>query len=181
MRGKEVAIFFAISAAILYAIKGLFSGLGSLAVALVIGEDIPGMVPLISALTLGLLSYGLSIDLYIRAQRDLGAAKTSAYYSIAPFVGVLIGIFVLGEHPEPMFFIGLGLMVVATALMISDSISLQHMHGHEHVYVHLHTHDGVEHVHEHTHRHSPLHVHSESVPTHDHTHPPSNLTDHAHH
>ena len=181
MRGKEVAIFFAISAAILYAIKGLFSGLGSLAVALVIGEDIPGMVPLVSALALGLLSYGLSIDLYIRAQRDLGAAKTSAYYSIAPFVGVLIGIFVLGEHPEPMFFIGLGLMVVATVLMISDCISLQHMHGHEHVHVHLHTHDGVEHMHEHTHRHSHLHVHSESVPTHDHTHPPSSLTDHAHH
>ena len=115
-------------------IKGLFSGLGSLAVALVIGEDIPGMVPLVSALILGLLSYGLNIDLYIRAQRDLGAAKISAYYSIAPFVGALIGIFVLGEHPEPMFFIGLGLMVVATALMISDSISLQHMHGHEHTH-----------------------------------------------
>ena len=66
-------------------IKGTFSGLGSLIVALVPGENFPALKWLICVLVLGFVAYGLSIHFYIMAQKDLGAAKTSAYYSIAPF------------------------------------------------------------------------------------------------
>ncbi len=69
-------------------IKGIFSGLGSLAVALIINETMPGPWYLAAILLLGFVAYGLSIFLYVRAQNSLGAAKTSAYYAIAPFVGL---------------------------------------------------------------------------------------------
>ena len=65
-------------------IKGIFSGLGSLIIALCISEKIPGILWILAALALGFVAYGLSINFYIKAQKDLGAAKTSAYYSIAP-------------------------------------------------------------------------------------------------
>ena len=60
-------------------IKGIFSGLGSLLFALVVGEEIPGIVWIAVVLLLGFVAYGLSINFYIKAQKDLGAAKTSAY------------------------------------------------------------------------------------------------------
>ena len=67
-------------------IKGCFSGLGSLAVAFAAGEMLPGFQWVLCILLLGFVSYGLSINFYIMAQKDLGAAKTSAFYSIAPFL-----------------------------------------------------------------------------------------------
>ena len=60
-------------------IKGTFSGLGSLVVALVVGESFPAVKWLICVLVLGFVAYGLSIHFYIMAQKELGAAKTSAY------------------------------------------------------------------------------------------------------
>ena len=78
-------------------IKGTFSGLGSLIVALTIGERIPSFLWMVCVLLLGFVSYGLSIYFYVMAQKDLGAAKTSAYYSVAPFLGVAFGVLILGE------------------------------------------------------------------------------------
>lgn len=104
-------------------LKGFGSGLGSLAVALCCGEPLPPFrwVPLV--LLLGFVAYGLSIALYIRAQHHLGAAKTSAYYSIAPFLGVLFGVMLLGERPTSLFWLGLGIMLVATVLMVRDTFA----------------------------------------------------------
>ena len=74
-------------------IKGIFSGLGSLIVALIVGESFPRFNWICAVLILGFVAYGLSINFYIKAQKDLGAAKTSAYYSIAPFLGVIFGMY----------------------------------------------------------------------------------------
>lgn len=101
-------------------IKGIFSGLGSLIVALIIGEHLPSMIYLLAVLILGFISYGLSINFYIKAQKDLGAAKTSAYYAIAPFLGAGFGMLLLHERPSIQFYIGLIIMIVATVLMIED-------------------------------------------------------------
>lgn len=68
-------------------IKGLCCGTGSFLIATIIGESLPKITYIALAMVLGFAAYGLSIFLYIKAQRDLGAAKTSAYYSIAPFIG----------------------------------------------------------------------------------------------
>lgn len=101
-------------------IKGIFSGLGSLIVALIIGEQFPSLVCIFAVLILGFISYGLSINFYINAQKDLGAAKTSAYYAIAPFLGVAFGMLLLHERPGIQFYVGLVIMIVATLLMIED-------------------------------------------------------------
>ena len=103
-------------------IKGLFSGLGSLIVALIVGENIPEIIWMIAVLILGFVAYGLSINFYIKAQKHLGAAKTSAYYSVAPFLGVFFGIVLLNETPCIQFYIGLVIMIIAIVLMIKDTI-----------------------------------------------------------
>lgn len=103
-------------------IKGCFSGLGSLIVALILGEQIPAGKWIVAALLLGFVAYGLSIHFYIMAQKDLGAAKTSAYYSIAPFLGVAFSMILLGEHPTMQFYVALAIMAVSTVFMVKDSI-----------------------------------------------------------
>jgi len=101
-------------------IKGIFSGLGSLIVALIVGEQFPNLIWLLAVLVLGFISYGLSINFYIKAQKDLGAAKTSAYYAIAPFLGAAFGMLLLHERPGMQFYVGLVIMIAATVLMIED-------------------------------------------------------------
>jgi len=149
-------------------IKGTFSGLGSLVIALVIGEKIPGILWIGSVLLLGFVAYGLSINFYIKAQKDLGAAKTSAYYSIAPFLGVAFGILLLNEHPGVQFYVGLVIMILATVLMVKDTIGLQHTHEHSHVHTHEHRHGSLVHTHAHEHCHSHTHIHGENEALHDH-------------
>ena len=149
-------------------IKGTFSGLGSLMIALVIGESIPGILWILAVLVLGFVAYGLSINFYIKAQKELGAAKTSAYYSIAPFLGVVFGMVLLNERPGVQFYVGLIIMIAATVLMVKDTIALQHTHEHSHIHTHKHRHGDLVHSHEHQHVHTHTHVHGEDESTHDH-------------
>lgn len=130
-------------------IKGCFSGVGSLIIALAFGENMPAVKWIAAVLLLGFISYGLSINFYIMAQKHLGAAKTSAYYSIAPFLGVIFGIIFLGERPNLYFYMALVIMLLSTYIMVKDTIQLQHNHQHEHT-----------HTHEHSHAHKQLGVHN---------------------
>lgn len=161
-------------------IKGIFSGLGSLIAAFIVGETMPAFIWIAAAMLLGFVAYGLSINFYIMAQKDLGAAKTSAYYSIAPFLGVAFGMIFVGERPASQFYIALGIMVISTILMVKDSIELQHTHDHEHVHTHEHTHDGITHTHEHSHVHSHLHIHDLDAENHTHKHTTLDNHDHIH-
>ena len=98
-------------------IKGWGSGAGALAVALCAGDALPTIVDAGLALLLGFVSYGLSIACYVRAQRDLGAARTSAFYAVNPFIGSALA-FVLFRTPlAPTFVLALVLMVVGTWLV----------------------------------------------------------------
>ena len=161
-------------------IKGIFSGLGSLVIALAAGERIPGAGWVLAVMALGFVSYGLSINFYIQAQKDLGAAKTSAYYSIAPFLGVLFGVILLGERPGLRFYVGLAIMAAATVLMVKDTIALQHVHEHTHTHTHEHRHGDLVHTHEHTHVHTHSHVHGEDESAHGHSHAAIEGHDHGH-
>lgn len=161
-------------------IKGLFSGLGSLIVAFLMGEKLPGMIWIPAAMGLGFVAYGLSINFYIKAQKDLGAAKTSAYYSIAPFLGVVFGTLLLGERPGMQFWVGLVIMAAATVLMVKDTIALQHSHNHTHVHSHEHRHGDLVHTHEHEHTHTHSHIHGEDESAHGHTHDVIHGHDHTH-
>lgn len=103
-------------------IKGCFSGMGSLIIALLLGERIPEIKWIAAILLLGFVAYGLSIKFYIMAQQHLGAAKTSAYYSIAPFLGVAFSMILLGEMPAVQFYIALVIMAASTVLMVKDTL-----------------------------------------------------------
>ena len=155
-------------------IKGTFSGLGSLFCAFIVGETLPAIQWILCMFLLGFVAYGLSIHFYILAQKDLGAAKTSAYYSIAPFLGVVFSFLLLRERPGVQFYIALIIMVISTYLMAKDTIALQHTHEHEHIHTHEHTHGELVHSHEHKHIHTHLHTHGSDSENHTHEHDPKN-------
>ncbi len=93
-------------------IKGFGSGLGSLLIGYIIGEKVNNILYIAVALLLGFFAYGLSIFFYIYAQRDLGAAKTSAYYAISPFIGVGLSLIIFRELPTFSFVIALAIMII---------------------------------------------------------------------
>lgn len=159
-------------------IKGFFSGLGSLAVAFIIGERLPEIKWILAAMLLGFAAYGLSINFYIMAQKELGAAKTSAYYAVSPFLGTAFSLILLGERPSLQFYIALAIMILSTVIMVKDTISLQHTHEHAHTHTHTHSHGDLVHCHEHTHIHSHTHVHEGSPDAHTHVH--GDLPEHNH-
>lgn len=147
-------------------LKGVFSGGGSFAIAMVLGEKIPEIKYIVAVMLLGFVAYGLSIFLYIRAQRDLGAAKTSAYYAVAPFVGSFLAFVVDGEKLETAYFIGLALMLIGTIFVVYDTMVKHHLHGHTHTIVH--THNGVTHTHVISHEHEHSHFGNEDKHGHKH-------------
>ena len=95
-------------------IKGIGSGLGSLLLSFILGERFSNMGYIALALILGFVAYGLSIYFYIYAQRDLGAAKTSTYYAISPFIGAALSLIIFREFPSAIFVIALIIMAIGT-------------------------------------------------------------------
>lgn len=146
-------------------IKGLCSGIASLIISIIIGEKFPEIRYTIYALLLGYVAYGLSIFLYVRSQRDLGAAKTSAYYAIAPFIGTFLCFLVNGEALSASYFVGLILMIVGTVFVVIDTCLIKHMHLHTHTITH--THDGYTHTHVLTHEHEHKHFLNEDKQGHN--------------
>lgn len=101
-------------------IKGFGSGIGSVLIGLAVGENLPPMADILRILLLGFIAYGLSIYFYVYAQRTLGAAKTSAYYAIAPFIGVLLSFIIFRDIPGVLFFVALVIMIAGTWMINRD-------------------------------------------------------------
>lgn len=101
-------------------LKGIFSGGSSLAIALVIGERAENLAAVIGVLAVGLVAYGMSIFVYVYAQRMLGAARTSAYYAVAPFIGTAISLVIFREVPGIQYFAAVGFMIIGAWLSSSD-------------------------------------------------------------
>ena len=136
-------------------IKGLFSGLGSLIVALISKEKIPQFEFILYGLALGFVAYGLSIFTYIRAQKEIGAAKTSSFYSTTPFIGAILSLLILKEEINFNYYIALAIMVIATFIIVFDTLFVYHKHNHSHknnnnnnTHYHLHL-VGKEQIHNH--------------------------------
>ena len=162
-------------------IKGFGSGLGALIIALAYKQYSSNMKYIIFTLLLGFVAYGLSIYLYIRAQRELGAARTSAYYATAPFIGVLISWIIFHEDITGKFMIALVIMLIGAYLAASEV----HNHLHEHATLtHEHKHSHQDGHHNHTHvpgsvgEHSHVHTHDGIV--HNHVHTPDMHHNHNH-
>lgn len=101
-------------------VKGIGSGVGSLIIAWTVGERLSSLPYSFAALLLGFIAYGLSIFFYVHAQRELGAAKTSAYYAIAPFIGVFLSLIIFRELPTLNFLAALGIMILGTYFASSE-------------------------------------------------------------
>lgn len=148
-------------------LKGFFSGGGSIAIAFIIGEQFPRMQYVLMAMVLGFVAYGLSIFMYIRAQRDLGAAKTSAYYAVAPFIGSFLAFILLGEKIQMNYLFGLAFMIAGSAVVVADTLIRHHIHQHEHIITHEH--DGYVHTHVITHQHGHDHYFTNDQHCHHHS------------
>ena len=101
-------------------VKGLCSGAGSIIIGLILGERITAWWSILAVLGVGFVAYGLSIFFYVYAQRSLGAARTSAYYAIAPFIGAFLSLIIFRDMPKYTYFIALALMIVGAWLCSSD-------------------------------------------------------------
>lgn len=104
-------------------IKGLCSGSGSLIIGLCIGERVAmeNIWSIFVALGVGVIAYGLSIFFYIYAQRFIGAAKTSAYYAVNPFIATILSLIIFLEVPSWIYLIALLIMIFGAILASSDN------------------------------------------------------------
>lgn len=101
-------------------LKGIFSGIGSLIIGLFIGERIEALWSIVAVFCVGFVAYGLSIYFYVYAQRLLGAARTSAYYAVAPFIAAILSLIIFREIPDVTYFVALVLMILGAWLSSQD-------------------------------------------------------------
>jgi drug/metabolite transporter (DMT)-like permease len=146
-------------------VKGLAAGGTNLLLAWALGAAWPTPATVFAAGLLGFLSYGASLVLFVMALRDLGTARTGAYFCVAPFFGALLGVLVLHEPVTPALLMAGALMAVGVWLHLTER------HGH------LHHHEPAEHSHEHVHDAHHQHTHDGAAPaaarhTHAHVHAP---------
>jgi drug/metabolite transporter (DMT)-like permease len=164
-------------------IKGISAGTFSCVLALILGNPLPPALPILGAMVLGSLSYGLSIVLYIRAMRNLGAARTSAIFGTAPLAGVILSFVLFRETLTGLFIAAMLLMIFAMALLITEKHAHKHLHEAV-VHDHRHRHDDGHHTHDHpgmvdrSFTHS--HMHEHAAVEHEHPHLPDIHHRHAH-
>jgi drug/metabolite transporter (DMT)-like permease len=151
-------------------VKSLVAGAVNFALALAAGERLPRGGAWSAALATGLLGYGVSIVLHLRAMRDVGAARQAAFFATAPFAGAIASVPILGERLSAR-------TIGAAIVMASGVVTILRAH-----HAHRHAHEGL--VHEHAHEHDEHHQHVHAGPVgepHAHPHAHAALThDHPH-
>jgi len=147
-------------------VKGLTAGTVNLVIAVVLGSQLPKSAEIGAAMLLGFLAYGVSLALFVVALRQLGTARTGAYFSVAPFFGATLAL-LLGDAMTYSLLAAGALMAVGVWLHLTE------IHEHEHV------HEALDHEHEHVHGADPHHEHAHVPPvapgtrhTHAHRHEP---------
>jgi drug/metabolite transporter (DMT)-like permease len=134
-------------AAAIAMMKGLAAGTCNAGLAFAAGQALPSMGLTSQAMAIGFFGYGVSLVLFVLALRGLGAARTGAYFSTAPFIGAALSILLLGEATSTGFWIAGALMAFGVWLHLTERH--EHRHAHEtQDHEHSHTHD-EHHRHEH--------------------------------
>lgn len=168
-------------------IKGLVAGPVNLAIGLLIGAAVPSVGTVTLAALTGFAGYGISLVLFVLALRHLGTARTGAYFSVAPFLGAVASVALLGEPVTLELVLAGLLMAFGVWLHVSERHDHEHEHeemAHEHRHAHDahhdHEHDGdhkhagpvdPRRPHSHWHRHAPLRHAHPHVPDSHHRHP----------
>jgi drug/metabolite transporter (DMT)-like permease len=153
-------------AATVACLKGLVAGAVSLAIGLAAGATLPAAPTIAAAGALGFVGYGVSLALFVIALRNLGTARTGAYFSVAPFFGAVVALVFLKENANWAFWTAAALMAAGVWLHLTERHEhlhthpeMEHEHPHEHDEHHRHEHDfawdGKE-PHSHAHRHGAL-------------------------
>ncbi|KVD69834.1 hypothetical protein WI89_18450 [Burkholderia ubonensis] len=137
-------------AMVIACMKGLVAGPVNIAVAVAAGASWPAAATTAAAMLTGLAGYGVSLVLFVIALRDLGTARTGAYFSVAPLFGVALSLLIWPELPSVAFWIAAALMALGIWLHVRER------HDHEH------THERLEHTHRH--RHDAHHQHTHDFP-----------------
>jgi drug/metabolite transporter (DMT)-like permease len=162
------------------AVKGLSAGIINLGLAISLSMPLPPWHSAAMAAAIGFASYGVSLVFFVVALRHLGTARTAAYFSAAPFAGVVLSLLILHEIPAPLFWVALALMAIGLWLHLTEHHShrhrhqpLRHAHSHDHDAHHQHAHefpwDGSE-PHVHPHLHEELEHEHQHVPDIHHRH-----------
>jgi len=150
-------------AVVVAGLKGLVAGVANLGIAFALGQTLPAMATMLASGLVGFFGYGLSLVLFVLALRHLGTARTSAYFSIAPFAGATLAITILHDAVTRSVMLAGGLMAIGVWLHVTERHAHRHSHEciahdhlHEHDEHHLHDHapnwDGHQpHAHPHTH------------------------------
>ena len=166
----------------LAAIEGGIAGPVNLTLAFALGATVPPVGSIAAAMGVGLLAYGVSLVLFIVAMRHVGTARAGAYFSVAPFFGAIVALF-LGEALTLPLALAAALMAVGVWLHLTE----RHEHEHTHDAVthrHAHRHDDGHHDHEHPEAVDPgtwhAHEHSHEATTHAHPHYPDAHHRHRH-
>lgn len=152
-------------------LRGLIAGTVNVTIGLGMGAQLPGGLLLAGSLLTGLLGYGVSLVLFVVALRHLGAARTGAYFSTAPFLGALASILILNDPVTAQLLAAGALMAAGVWLNMSElhqhphtHEALAHSHWHRHDAHHQHTHlpdHPAGEAHSHPHMHEPLtHAHA---------------------
>lgn len=167
---------------LLTTIKSFFAGLTNLILAFFLGAKLPGLFVVLQAAALGFIGYGLSIVCFILALRHLGASRTGAYFSSAPFLGAFLATVFWHEPLSSTLLIASAFMLFGIYLHLTETHEHDHIHE-ELLHEHLHSHD--EH---HQHGHSPndpsgephTHLHRHEKLSHSHGHFPDMHHTHSH-
>jgi EamA-like transporter family len=133
-------------------LKGFIAGPVNLMLGVAAGGAIPAATPMIIAGLVGFLGYGVSLALFILALRDLGTARTGAYFSTAPFIGAVAALLLLREPVT--------VQLIAAGLLMGVGVWLHLTEDHEHE----HEHEPVEHSHRHVHDEHHRHQHAPGDP-----------------
>jgi drug/metabolite transporter (DMT)-like permease len=163
-------------------LKGLVAGPVNVGLGVWMGGKLPGVLMVVAAGMVGFLGYGVSLVLFVMALRHLGSARTSAYFSTAPFFGAVAALLAFGEPITLPLVIAGALMALGVWLHISERH--RHVHDHEPI-THSHAHMHDEH---HQHAHGPedppgephVHEHRHAALVHTHPHMPDMHHQHRH-
>ena len=163
-------------------LKGLIAGPFNLVLGLSISREAPSFSGILVTGVVGFLGYGVSLAFFVVALRDLGTARTGAYFSTAPFIGSSVAVIALGEPVTAQLLVAGSLMALGVWLHLTER------HEHEHVHEALvHTHSHVHDIH-HRHAHNPTdppgephtHPHEHKPMRHKHPHVPDMHHSHRH-